>query len=42
LQAGQYSVRLTVEGQSYTQPVTVKPDPRGGPKGATDDAGGGE
>jgi photosystem II stability/assembly factor-like uncharacterized protein len=29
LQPGQYSVRLTVNGQSYTQPVTIKPDPRG-------------
>ncbi len=28
LQPGQYSVRLTVDGQSYTQPVTIKPDPR--------------
>jgi photosystem II stability/assembly factor-like uncharacterized protein len=28
LQAGEYTVRLTVEGQTYTQPVTVKPDPR--------------
>jgi len=33
LQAGQYTVRLTVGGQSYTQPVTVKPDPRGAPGG---------
>jgi photosystem II stability/assembly factor-like uncharacterized protein len=31
VQAGQYTVRLTVDGQSYTQPVTVKPDPRGNP-----------
>jgi photosystem II stability/assembly factor-like uncharacterized protein len=30
LQPGQYTVRLTVDGQSYTQPVTIKPDPRGG------------
>jgi photosystem II stability/assembly factor-like uncharacterized protein len=29
LQPGQYSVRLTVNGQTYTQPVNVKPDPRG-------------
>ena len=29
LQAGEYSVRLTVDGQTYTQPVTMKPDPRG-------------
>jgi photosystem II stability/assembly factor-like uncharacterized protein len=33
LQAGQYSVRLTVNGQVLTQPVTVKPDPRGAPNG---------
>ena len=26
--AGGYSVRLTVNGKSYTQPLTVKPDPR--------------
>jgi photosystem II stability/assembly factor-like uncharacterized protein len=25
---GQYTVKLTVEGQSYTQPLTLKPDPR--------------
>jgi photosystem II stability/assembly factor-like uncharacterized protein len=34
MQPGQYTVRLTVDGQSYTQPVTVKPDPRGVPEGA--------
>jgi photosystem II stability/assembly factor-like uncharacterized protein len=28
MQAGQYTVRLTVDGQAYTQPVTVKADPR--------------
>lgn len=28
LQSGDYTVRLTVDGQSYTQPVTIKPDPR--------------
>ena len=28
LQPGQYSVRLTVDGQTYTQPVEIKPDPR--------------
>jgi photosystem II stability/assembly factor-like uncharacterized protein len=33
LQAGQYTVRLTVDGQTYTQPVVVKPDPRGAPGG---------
>jgi photosystem II stability/assembly factor-like uncharacterized protein len=40
LQAGQYTVRLTVDGQSYTKPVEVKPDPRGAPKGAIDEGGG--
>ncbi len=30
LQPGQYSMRLTVDGQTYTQPVIIKPDPRGG------------
>jgi hypothetical protein len=29
LAPGEYGVRLTVDGQTYTQPVTVKPDPRG-------------
>lgn len=33
LTAGEYSVRLTVGGQVYTQPVTMKPDPRGAPNG---------
>jgi hypothetical protein len=28
LQPGQYTVRLTVDGQVYTQPVTIDPDPR--------------
>ncbi len=28
LQPGSYTVRLTVDGQTYAQPVTVKPDPR--------------
>jgi hypothetical protein len=27
--AGNFSARLTVNGKSYTQPFTVKPDPRG-------------
>ena len=35
LQPGEYTVRLTVEGKSYTQPVTVKPDPRGVPPART-------
>jgi len=34
LQPGDFTVRLTVDGQTYTQPVTVKPDPRGVPAGA--------
>jgi len=33
LQPGQYTVRLTVDGQTYTQPVTIKPDPRGASNG---------
>jgi hypothetical protein len=33
LPTGQYTVRLTVDGQTYTQPVTIKPDPRGLPAG---------
>jgi hypothetical protein len=41
LQPGQYSVRLTVDGKSYTEPVDVRPDPRGAPKGAVDEGGGG-
>ncbi|MCU1232392.1 MAG: hypothetical protein JWP63_359 [Candidatus Solibacter sp.] len=28
LPPGQYTVRLTVDGQTYTQPVAIKPDPR--------------
>jgi photosystem II stability/assembly factor-like uncharacterized protein len=31
LRPGDYTVRLTVDGKSYTQPVAVKPDPRGTP-----------
>jgi photosystem II stability/assembly factor-like uncharacterized protein len=34
LQPGEYTVRLTVDGQTLTQPVTVKPDPRKLPNGA--------
>ena len=26
--AGEYTVRLTVNGRTYTQPLVVKPDPR--------------
>ncbi len=31
LKPGNYTVRLTVDGQTYTQPVTVNPDPRNVP-----------
>jgi photosystem II stability/assembly factor-like uncharacterized protein len=31
LQPGEYTVRMTVDGQTLTQPVMVKPDPRGVP-----------
>jgi hypothetical protein len=31
LQPGDYTIRLTVDGQTYEQPVTIKPDPRGIP-----------
>ena len=34
LKPGDYTVRLTVDGQTYTQPVTVKPDPRNVPDAA--------
>ncbi len=34
LQSGQYIVRLTVDGQTYTQPVMIKPDPRNVPANA--------
>ncbi len=33
LQAGSYTVRLTVNGETLTQPVTLKPDPRNIPEG---------
>jgi hypothetical protein len=39
LQPGEYTVRLTVDGQTYTQPVTVKPDPRGAPAGGNETPG---
>jgi photosystem II stability/assembly factor-like uncharacterized protein len=34
LQPGNYTVRLTVDGQTLSQPVTIKPDPRKLPSGA--------
>ncbi len=35
LAPGNYTVRLTVGSQTYTQPVTIKPDPRGSGLDAT-------
>lgn len=34
LQPGEYTVRLTVDGQTFSKPVNVRPDPRELPKGA--------
>ena len=34
LEPGNYIVKLTVDGQTLTQPVTILPDPRMLPKGA--------
>jgi photosystem II stability/assembly factor-like uncharacterized protein len=39
LQPGEYSVRLSVDGKTYTQPVSVKADPRGAPKDAVEAGG---
>jgi photosystem II stability/assembly factor-like uncharacterized protein len=39
LQPGQYTVRLTVDGKTYTQPAIVKPDPRGVPANAAAEGG---
>jgi photosystem II stability/assembly factor-like uncharacterized protein len=36
LAPGGYTLRLTVDGQTLTQPVMLKPDPRGVPAGATE------
>jgi hypothetical protein len=33
LPPGEYTVHLTVDGQMYSQPLTIKPDPRGAPNG---------
>jgi len=38
LPPGDYTVHLTVDGQAYSQPVTIKPDPRGAPSGVNDGA----
>ena len=35
LEPGQYTIRLTVDGNTLTQPVIIKPDPRNLPAGAT-------
>jgi photosystem II stability/assembly factor-like uncharacterized protein len=42
LQPGQYTVRLTVDGQTYMQPVTIKPDPRNVPANAGTSSFGGD
>ncbi|HEV2447728.1 MAG TPA: hypothetical protein VGS58_17475, partial [Candidatus Sulfopaludibacter sp.] len=42
LQPGAYTVRLTLDGQTYSQPVTVKPDPRGAPAGGNESPFGGK
>jgi len=34
LQPRQYTVKLAVDGQAYTQSVTIRPDPRNLPGGA--------
>ena len=40
LEPGDYTVRLTVDGKTYTQPAEVAPDPRGAKSyDASDDAG---
>jgi photosystem II stability/assembly factor-like uncharacterized protein len=39
LQPGEYTVRLTVNGKTYTQPLTIKADPRGAPAGGNDSSG---
>jgi photosystem II stability/assembly factor-like uncharacterized protein len=42
LQPGNYIVKLSVDGQVFTQPVTIKPDPRELPKGADASPDGGD
>jgi photosystem II stability/assembly factor-like uncharacterized protein len=39
LMPGGYTLRLTVDGQAYTQPVAIKPDPRGAPAGISEPPG---
>jgi hypothetical protein len=38
LQPGDYTVRLTVDGETYMQPVNIKPDPRDVPEAADNPA----
>lgn len=38
LEPGDYTVRLTVNGETLTQPVTLKPDPRNIPEGGISNA----
>ena len=38
LSAGSYTVRLTVDGETLHQPVTLKPDPRNLPEGSESNA----
>jgi photosystem II stability/assembly factor-like uncharacterized protein len=37
LTPGEYTISMTVDGKTYTQPVTVKPDPRAGLNTANED-----
>jgi photosystem II stability/assembly factor-like uncharacterized protein len=37
LMPGDYTIRMTVDGKTYTQPASVKPDPRGVPANASID-----
>jgi hypothetical protein len=37
LTPGEYTISMTVDGKTYTQPVTVKPDPRTGLNTANED-----
>jgi hypothetical protein len=39
LQPGEYTIKLTVDGQTYSHPVTIKPDPRNLAAGAEAPAG---
>ncbi len=38
LPPGSYTVRLTVDGETLTQPVTLQPDPRHVPEGSESNA----